>query len=189
MVVIIRCEAGKLEKPDLDKLWETFIRFSWDELSSGSHLGLIREKVGFTVAVLKSKGKVGWYCFWIHDRNSGVPTSPDDDYLYFHIRFELAKHISPVDILPIYCIMTRKVERDWVKAVSIDDRGTPFDVSLLRDESVEEVWRLIGEQSEWLLNLLNRFKDNGKIPPNHIKGFLNQFTDMTALVAYSTAKR
>jgi hypothetical protein len=54
---------------------------------------------------------------------------------------------------------------------------------LLKDDSVEEVWRLIGEQSEWLLNLLNRVKENGKIPASHIKGFLNQFTDMTALVA------
>jgi hypothetical protein len=155
----------------------------WDELSSGGHIGLIREKVGYTVSVLKAKGKVDWYCFWIHDRNSGVPTSADDAYLYFHIRFELTKHMSPVDILPIYCIMTRKVERDWVKAISVDYKGTPFDVSLLKDDSVEEVWRLIGEQSEWLLNLLNRVKENGKIPASHIKGFLHQFTDMTALVA------
>ena len=171
-----------LEKPDLDRLWETFIRFSWSELSSGGHIGLIRDKVGHTISMLKAKGKVGWYCFWIHDKNSGVPTSPDDEYLYFHIRFELTKHVSPVDILPIYCVLTRKVEREWVKAVAVDGYGAEFDVSLLKDESIEEVWRLIGEQSEWLLYLLNRFKDNGSIPVSHIKGFLNQFTDMTALV-------
>jgi hypothetical protein len=170
-----------LEKPNLDRLWETFIRFSWEELSSGRYIDLIRDKVAYTISMLKAKGGVGWYCFWIHDKNSGVPTTEDDEYLYFHIRFEITKHVSPVDILPIYCVLTRQVEPKWVKSVAIDGSGTEFDVSLLRDESIEEVWRLIGEQSEWLLYLLDRFKDNTNIPVSHIKGFMNQFTDMTAL--------
>ena len=170
-----------LEKPNLDRLWETFIRFSWEELSSGRYIDLIRDKVAYTISMLKAKGGVGWYCFWIHDKNSGVPTTEDDEYLYFHIRFEITKHVSPVDILPIYCVFTRQVEPKWVKSVAIDGSGTEFDVSLLRDESIEEVWRLIGEQSEWLLYLLDRFKDNTNIPVSHIKGFMNQFTDMTAL--------
>ena len=170
-----------MEKPNLDRLWETFIRFSWEELSSGRYIDLIRDKVAYTISMLKAKGGVGWYCFWIHDKNSGVPTTEDDEYLYFHIRFEITKHVSPVDILPIYCVLTRQVEPKWVKSVAIDGSGTEFDVSLLRDESIEEVWRLIGEQSEWLLYLLDRFKDNTNIPVSHIKGFMNQFTDMTAL--------
>jgi len=171
-----------MEKPNLDRLWETFIRFSWDELSSGGQIGLIREKVAHVISVLKAKGNSGWYCFWIHDKNSGVPTSADDDYLYFHIRFDLKKHISPTDFLPIYCVLTRKVEPEWVKTISTDNKGSPFDVSLLKDESIEEVWRIIGEQSEWMLNLLKTFKENGKIPASHIKVFLNHYTDMTALV-------
>ncbi|MBN1245565.1 hypothetical protein JXA31_08225 [Candidatus Bathyarchaeota archaeon] len=171
-----------MEKPDLDRLWETFIRFSWDDLSSGGYIGLIREKVVYTISVLKAKGDIGWYCFWIHDKNSGVPTSADDDYLYFHIRFTLKKHVNPVDVLPIYCVLTRKVEPEAAKAISIDNKGSKFNVSLLKDESIEEVWRLIGEQSEWLLNLLNNFKDNVNIPVSHIQRFLNHYTDMTALV-------
>jgi hypothetical protein len=162
-----------MDKPDLDRLWETFIRFSWDDLSSGRHISLIREKVASTISILKAKGDMSWYCFFIHDKNSGVPASVDDDYLYFHIRFELKKHVSPADILPIYCILTRKVEREWVK--------TDFDLSVFKDESTEEVWRLIGEQSEWLLNLLNAFKENGEIPTSYIERFLNYYTDMTAL--------
>ncbi len=169
----------------MDRLWETFIRFSWDDLSSGGYIGLIRDKVAYTISMLKAKGDVGWYCFWIHDKNSGVPTTEDDEYLYFHIRFELKRHVSPVDILPIYCVLTRQVEREWVKSVAINGNRAEFDVSLLRDESVEEVWRLIGEQSEWLLHLLDRFKDNVTIPASHIKRFMNQFTDMTALVMRS----
>ncbi len=170
----------------MNRMWETFIRFSWNELSSGAHIGLIRDKVGYTISMLKAKGNVDWYCFWIHDRSTGVPTSSDDGYLYFHIRFELKKHVNPVDIVPIYCIMTRKVEREWVSLFSIDDKSTPFDISLLRHSSVEEVWRLIGEQSEFLLNLLDSFKDNANIPASHIRRFLNHFTDMTAMPMRNT---
>jgi hypothetical protein len=170
-----------MEKPDLDKLWETFIRFSWDDLSSGRHIGLIREKVADTISVLKAKGNIGWYCFSIHDKNTGVPTSVDDEYLYFHIRFALEKHVNPADVLPIYCVMTRKVDPEWVKAIPVDDK-VEFDVSLLKDESVEEVWRLIGEQSEWLLNLLNAFKENVNIPVSYVERFLNYYTDMTCVV-------
>ena len=171
-----------MEKPDLDRLWETFIKFSWSDLSSGGHIGLIREKVASTISVLKAKGNTGWYCFFIHDKNSGVPTSADDDYLYFHIMFALEKRINPVDVLPIYCVLTRKVDSEGAKSISINNSGAKFDVSLLKDESVEEVWRLIGEQSEWLLNLLSAFKENVNIPASYIKRFLNYYTDMTALV-------
>jgi len=171
-----------MEKPDLNKLWETFIRFSWDDLSSGGHIGVMREKVAYTISVLKAKGDVGWYCFFIHDRNSGVPTSMDDNYLYFHIMFELQKHMDPVDVLPVYCVLTRKVEPEWVKTIPIDAKGATFDVSLLKDESIERVWKIIGEQSEWLLSLLTAFKETVSIPASYIQRFLNYYTDMTALV-------
>ena len=170
-----------MEKPDLNRLWETCIRFSWEDLSSGAHIGIMREKVAYAISFLKGKGNLSWYCFFIADRNSGA-TAVDDKYLYFHIMFELQKHINPVDILPIYCVLTRKVEPERVKTIPIDNRGNVFDVSLLKDESIEEVWRIIGEQSEWLLKLLTAFKENVNIPASYIKRFLNYYTDMTALV-------
>jgi len=44
-----------MEKPNLDRLWETFIRFSWDDLSSDGYIGLIRDKVAYTISMLKAK--------------------------------------------------------------------------------------------------------------------------------------
>lgn len=171
-----------MEKPDLTKLWETFIRISWDDLASGRQIDLIREKVAPAIAVLKAKAKVGWYCFLINNRNSGVPTSEDDEDLYFHIRFALKKHVNPVDILPSYCVMTRKVEPKWVKTISLDNEGTQFDASLFKGESIEGVWKILGEQSEWLLSLLNAFKKNVNIPPSYVERFLHYYTDMTGLI-------
>ena len=101
--------------------------------------------------------------------------------VYFHIRFELSKPISPSGYSAHLLHYYRIGERDWVKAVSVDDKGTPFDVALLSDVSVEEVWRLIGEQAEWLLHMLDSFKDTVAIPASHIRGFLNHFIDITAM--------
>lgn len=101
----------------------------------------------------------------INNRKSGVPTSEDDD-LFFHIRFALEKHINPVDFIPSYCVLTIKVEPAWVKTIFMGNKGTQFDASSLKEESIEGVWKIIGEQYEWLLNLLNAFKDNANIPAN-----------------------
>jgi hypothetical protein len=171
-----------MEKPDLKRLWETFIRFSWDDLSSGRQIDLIREKVAPAISVLKAEGDVDWYCFVINNRNSGVPTSEDDEDLFFHIRFALEKHINPVDVLPNYCVLTRKINPKWVKTISIDNKGTEFDASLFKEESIEGVWKILGEQSEWLLNTLNAFKEGVKIPVSYVERFLHYYTDMTGVV-------
>ena len=171
-----------MQKPNLERMWETFIKFSFDDLQSGKHFSLIREKVGSTISLLQSQGIIGWYCFLVHDRNSGVPTSSDDRNPYFHIRFELEKDVDLADILPSYCVLTRKIGAERVKAISIDSKGTKFDTALLKEESIEEVWRLIGEQSEWLLNLLNAFKDDVNIPLNCVGQFLHYYSNMTCLM-------
>ena len=171
-----------MQKPDLNRLWETFIRFSWDDLSSGRQIDLIREKVAPAISILQAKGDVDWYCFVINNRNSGVPTSEDDEDLFFHIRFALEKHINPVDVLPSYCELTRKVNPKWVKTISIDNKGTQFDASLFKEESIEGVWKILGEQTEWLLNLLKAFKENINIPVSYVARFLHYYTDMTGLV-------
>jgi hypothetical protein len=52
-----------MERPDLDRLWETF-RFSWDDLSSGGHIRIIRDKVAHAISILKARGNIAWYCFF-----------------------------------------------------------------------------------------------------------------------------
>jgi hypothetical protein len=63
--------------------------------------------------------------------------------------------------------MTRRIDRAWVERISLT-RDETFDTSLFRNEGVEEVWKIIGEQSEWLLNTLNAYKAEVAIPPLHI---------------------
>ena len=88
---------------------------------------------------MKVEGNVDWYCFVINNRNSGVPTSEDDEDFFFHVRFAPEKHVNPADILPNYCALTRNVEPAWVKIISIDIKGTQFDAFLFKEKSIEGV--------------------------------------------------
>jgi hypothetical protein len=169
-----------MQKPNLDQMWETFIKFSRDDVPLGKHIEIIRKKIRPLISRLKDDGLISWYSFLVHDRNSGVPTTQDDNNPYFHIRFETKEGINPKDFLPTYCVLTRKIERDWVKDISIGG-GLKFNTFMLKDESIEEVWRIIGEQSEWLLCMLDVFKDDIDVPLQYVGQLLHYFANMTML--------
>jgi len=169
-----------MQKPDLNRMWETFIKFSWNDVPLGRHFDIIRKKVYPLISRLKDEGIINWYCFLIHDRNSGVPTSEDDINPYFHIRFAVKKEINPKDVLPSYCVLTRKIEREWVAQISIG-RNEVMNTSLFDPEEIEEAWRIIGEQSEWLFSMLNIFKKDQNIPLRYVGQFLHYYANMTQL--------
>ena len=169
-----------MQKPDLNQMWETFIRFSVEDVPLGRHVDIIREKVYPVISRLKDENIIYWYCFLIHDRHSGVPTSEDDENPYFHIRFALRRDINPKNFLPDYCVLTRKIEREWVAQISIG-KNEVMDTSLFETEEIEEAWRTIGEQSEWLFNMLNIFKKNVTIPLRYVGQFLHYYANMTQL--------
>ena len=174
-----------MEKPDLNRMWETFIRIGLSSETSFIErvYDTIRFKAYPLIADLKQKQIINWYCFLRHDRNSGVPTTEDANNQYVNIRVALkedAKSEVFLESLPDYCVMTRKIERRRVEQISIG-RGRMFDTSPLKSEEIEEVWRIIGEQSEWLINLLNKYKENVIIPVEHIGQFLHYYSNMTCL--------
>lgn len=161
----------KMQEPDLDLMWETFIRIP----QTANPINIIRSQVYPLISRLKGKDIMNWYSFLIHDRRSGVPTSEDDDNPYFHIRFDLKRTIDPTDFLPDYCLMTRRIGRSDVEDI------TGIVKFLLRGERIEEAWRIIGEQSKWLLNMLNIHKEDFDVPPDQIRQFLHYFSNMSAL--------
>jgi len=160
-----------MQRPDLDRMWETFVRVSPGE----NPIGTIRSKIHPLISRLKNEGIIGWYHFLVHDRRSGVPTSEDDASLYFHLRFEFGG-ADPSKVLPDYCVMTRKTGR--IESI------TGIDKSLLKEERIEEAWRVIGEQSEWAIDLLNTYKEDVQIPLSQIMQFLHYFFNMMQLGVY-----
>jgi hypothetical protein len=164
-----------MQKPNLNQMWETFVKLSLEDVPTGKHINVIRKRISPLFSRLEKEGVINWYCFLIHDRNTGVPTSPDDNNLYFHIRFSLVKNVDPNDFLPSYCVLTRKTQVAWVEAI------TGIDKSLLKNEEIEEAWRILGEQSEWVSKMLEIFKEDRDIPLSDIGQFLHFFANMTQL--------
>ncbi len=152
----------------MDRMWETFIKIAPKETAITG----IRSKIRPLNFRLRDEGIVGWYHFLLHNKQSGVPTSDDDTAPYFHIRFEF-EGADPTKILPDYCGMTRKI--------GPIENITGIDKSLLRDEQIEEAWRMIGEQSEWVLNMLDIHKENVDVPPKQIMQFLHYYFNMLQL--------
>jgi len=169
-----------MQEPDLNLMWETFIKIPTED--NGIKLNLlynnIRSKIYPMISHLKDNNMINWYCFLIHDRNSGVPTSEDDRNPYFHIRFALKRDVAPNEFLsslPNYCVMTRHIEHRLESIAGIDR-------SIIKNEEIEEAWRIIGEQSEWLISMLNIHKENVEIPPLQIAQFLHYYFNMTQLL-------
>ena len=169
-----------MEKPNLDRMWETFIKISSKRTPQGNEiiLTVLYDLIRFKISPLTSN--LIWYHFLIHNKESGVPTSEDDDNAYLHIRFEPKNPDDFLNSLPDYCVMTRKVNRKWVEQISIG-KGITFDTSRLKHEKIEEVWRIIGEQSEWFINMLNISKEDVEISILHVNQFLHYFSNMAQM--------
>jgi len=168
-----------MEKPDLNKMWETFIKIGL-RLRHENLYDTIRFKIHPIISDLTQKRLMGWYCFLVHNRNSGVPTTKNDNNAYWHIRFELKKDMKPEDFLPKYCVMTRKVKPEWVADISISPTEV-MDKSLFKSGKIEEAWRIIGEQSEWLLGVLDIYKEDVKITSKQVLPLLHYYANMTQL--------
>lgn len=128
------------------------------------------------ISVLRQNGAIEWYSFLRHDRDSGVPTTADDGCAYFHVRIAFAEDVDPESVLvslPDYCTMTRKIRIEQIHRIADIDR------TLLKNEDIGEAWRIIGEQSECVLNMLTIHKPDVDIPAIQMAQFLHFFANMT----------
>jgi len=183
-----------MQKPNLDRIFETFIRIGLpNEPNIHERIfNMIRVEVYRaicqaypTINEPEKEGVANWFSFLIHNRESGsIPAPFDDKNLYFHIRVSLSGNNQLEDLkksLPEYCLMTRQKKPEDVDHINIDDRGTKFNPSLLKQGSIEEVWRIIGEQSEFFLKVFHSYKENVAIPIHEIWEFLHYFHNMVGL--------
>jgi len=174
-------EIGKtMQKPELNQMWEAFVKIGMPPISLHQIITTIRTRIHPMVSD-SHNSIVEWYCFLIHDRTSGVPTTQDDKNAYFHIRFTVKKSISIKDEkdmnthLPEYC--EKSMTRRCSSTASIDG----IEKSILKDGDIAESWRIIGEQSAWVLSMLNGHKENAQIPVNQLVQFMHYYLNMLGL--------
>ena len=169
-----------MEKPNLNRMWETFIKVPKEEDKTKYYNLLyndIRFKIQPVISKLIENNLINWYHFLIHNRDSGVPAPEGDNDLYFHIRFSFKDHANPEDILnllPDYCVMTQHIDPPLKSVEGIDN-------TIIKNEEIEEAWRIIGEQSEWLLRMLAIHKEDANVSIQQVGQFLHYFASMAQL--------
>lgn len=159
-----------MNNPNLDRIVETFILAPGVEQADWwtQYVDFLRTDVRKVISDLKNKKMLGWYSFLLHNRDSGVPTPPDDNRPYIHLRLESMVPINElIGALPAYCVMTRHMQRP--DPPSLDT----INLNTLKDGRVEEGWRVLGESSEWVLNMLQAHQPAEPVPAQNVGQFLH----------------
>lgn len=156
-----------MKKPELNRIFQTWIKImpkkNWITADLSTIIPeIIRSKVSIFADLLR-EGKIDWFCFLIHE----FPEDPDN--FYFHIRFTKVK--GKKFELPDYCSKP-KIEKVGQTISGIDN-------SLLNDEDIGEVWKIIGEQSELIIKLVQIHK--GRISIEQFVQFMHFNMNMLGL--------
>jgi len=125
---------------------------------------------GMDKAMGLKNSKVGWFSFLVHDRASGVPTTPEDPAAYLHLRFERLTGVdynTLVAALPDYCVFSQPVR--LVDELSLQ----PADHTALVAPEVATGWALFGASSEWALHFACAHRDDRSLPMNNLRQFLH----------------
>ena len=127
-----------MNKPNLNSnhLWEVFI---WINPAGKDYVNIIRCDIAQMITQLKEKYGINWYCFLVHNKQSGVPKKAKHDDLYFHIRLELNTKISQGDLnnnLPNCC------EKEITSQKELNSIGN-VSTSLLKNNDIAEAWKII----------------------------------------------
>jgi hypothetical protein len=156
-----------MKKPKLDRIWQTWVKIApKKDLCRGEILpiipNLIREKINIFSELLKER-KIDWYCFLLHNS----PQEPDN--YYFHVRF--TKTNGENFKLPDFCSQPQTEK--------VGNNISGIDKSLLKEEAIEEAWKILGEQSELIVKLVKIHKD--KIPIQQFVQFMHFNMNMVGL--------
>jgi len=138
-----------------------------NSLTSNTFQESIRSKIYPMVSDLENRRIIDWYHFLFH------PYPQDPNNGYFHVRFSVLDDVKKGDDmkLPSYCVSTEKID-------PITDIGG-IDKTLIRNEEIEEAWRLVGKQSEWVIDLVRVHK--GEIPIDQFLQFMHFFMNIMSL--------
>jgi len=80
---------------------------------------------------------------------------------------------DPNEFLPEYCVDTEKILPMR--------RITGIDGTILEEKDIAEAWRIIGEQSDFIIDLVRAHTENSEIHPQQIAQFMHYFMNALGL--------
>ncbi|MCJ7634669.1 hypothetical protein MUP77_20050 [Candidatus Bathyarchaeota archaeon] len=153
-----------MQKPDLDRLWRIWIKIGLPqqtvEAMFSNVASMIRSQVTEVVSILETKKMIDWYYFLIHGKDN------DPSNFYFDVIFSVREGVASEDFvkaLPDYCLDPKHLEHEFGESIS------GIKKELLKNGKIDEAWRIIGEQSEWIIHMVNVHKDGELTIPQFIQ--------------------
>ncbi len=156
-----RMTVSVLQEPDLNKMWRTWIKIqSGNQPTPKMFQDAIRQRMQ-PILQLQKSGEIAWFYFTWHTENA-----PDLANLYFDVVFTTERK-EPDEFLPGYCTKAKKI--DPMKSIA------GIEEKFLEGEDIRKAWKIIGEQSEFIINLVCSHKKETEIPPRQIMQFMHFF--------------
>ena len=139
-------------------MWRTWIKIEMGNRSPfKSFQDTIRVKI-HPILQLQKHGQINWFYFLFH------PKPDDPTNFYFDIVFTTDKE-DPNNYLPKYCTATEKIHP--ITSIS------GIDEEILGNGDIREAWKVIGEQSEFIINLICSHRGDTEIHPKQIAQFMH----------------
>ena len=167
-----------MQKPNLDRLWRVWIKIGppcETQALFKNAVHLIKTQVSEVIHILETKKVIEWYYFLLHGREN-------DPNFYFDVIFSLKEGVKSEDFiaaLPSYCLDPKHLEHGFGASIS------GISKTQLKNDEIEEAWRVIGEQSEWVINMLASHKDEELTIQQYLQ-FMHYFMNMLGLGNHST---
>lgn len=155
-----------LEKPNLNKMWRTWVKIGpKSQLTHKMLQDTIRHKM-YRISQLQKMGEITWYYFLYHNKPNDTANG------YFDVVFT-SNRGDPNEFLPEYCVNTEKILPRR--------RITGIDRTILEEKDIAEAWRIIGEQSDFIIDLVRAHTENSEIHPQQIAQFMHYFMNALGL--------
>jgi hypothetical protein len=165
-----------MQKPNLDRLWQIKIYLEVPTSRQDFFREVVRRiesQVTQLISVLEKEDKlIDWYYFLIHQElNESQP--------YFDVVVSLKIGITEEALKNslrrlTYCSTPKKLDRSFGETISKITRAQ------LKNDDIEEAWKLVGEQSELVVNLVNAYKD-GALTIEQFTQFIHFLTNPVGL--------
>jgi len=155
-----------MQKPDLNKMWRTWVKAGLrSELTHKTLQDTIRHKM-HNISQLQETGEITWYYFLFHNKPDDMANG------YFDILFTTDRG-NPSEFLPEYCLHTEKSPPK--------SEISGIDETILEENDIAEAWRIIGEQSEFIIHLVRAHTENSEIHLQQIAQFMHYFMNALGL--------
>ncbi len=148
-----------MQTPNLNRVYGSFFKIEDGE----NHISVLRTKVSPLIERLKADNIIGWYAFHFHERKQYNPEPKNrSEEKGIHFRLELLNGKTVEDlitVLPDYCEdPILGIEKD-ISGITVGT-GKKHLISResLKNSNISDAWKVIGEASEWVLNLLDSYK-------------------------------